>query len=250
MVGKKLDLSFNDKIVPIPAFDEMFKRTITVWGEENHNNMARARIGIVGLGSVGSMVTKILSKMGMKNFTLIDYDEIQRHNLDRLEDASINDIGKLKIEVAKTSIETYHTADSVDIKCVPCSVVEEEGFKAALECDVIFCCVDRPRPRRILDNMAYVHLIPVINGGIKVRFKDQKCIGIEWQAETVAPNRACMECLGSYSLNDVALEEEGKLDDPRYMEGIPEDHHLKANENVFAFSVNLASMEVMHLLLW
>ena len=248
VVGDSLRVHHADEVLPPPAFRDLFRRTVTVWGSEAHANLARLRIGIVGLGSVGALIAESLARMGLTRFAFVDFDLVEAHNLDRLVTATEADIGRLKVEVAEERIRSVATAETVDIQIVPFSVAEEPGYRAALDCDVIFSCVDRPRARHILNHMAYGHLIPVIDGGVAVRFKPGRGFtGVDWQVQTVCPGRPCLECLGTYDQGDVSTEEAGLLDDPSYMNTLPAAHRLKRNENVFPFSANLASMEVMQL---
>ncbi|HZQ20452.1 MAG TPA: ThiF family adenylyltransferase [Terriglobales bacterium] len=245
--GERLRVSFADRVVRRPAFQEMFKRTIVVWGEKNHATLARLRIGIVGLGSVGSLVAETLARMGMQFIVLIDFDEVQEHNLDRLVTATRKDLNRLKVDVTEERMRESSTAAHIDIRKVPYSVVEERGYRAALDCDVIFSCVDRPRARKILNHIAYAHVIPVIDGGIAVRFKKGEFNGVDWQLQTVAPSRPCLECIGQFTSDDASTEEAGFMDDPSYLQGLPNDHGFKRNENVFLFSENLASLEVLQM---
>lgn len=245
VVGVRLRADFADHLAPAPGFREMFRRTVTVWGEAEHANLARLRVGIVGLGSVGSIVAEALARMGLGHLALIDFDEVQPHNLDRLLGAGPVDVGVLKIEVAARELARSSTAASLDVRREAASVAEEAGYRAALDCDVLFSCVDRPRARSILNHLAYAHLIPVIDGGIAVRFKNGRFAGVDWQLQTVAPGRVCLQCLGAFDPSDVSAEREGRLDDPTYLSGLPADHRFKRNENVFPFSANLASLEVM-----
>lgn len=244
-VGKQLKVSFNDSLVPIPVYQNEFKRTITVWGRQNHSHLARLKIGIVGLGSVGSFVAEQLSRMGCENISLIDFDVLKQHNLDRTLFANKKDINKAKVLVIKEMIKQSSTAKHAIIECLPYSLAEEKGYNAALDCDVLFSCVDRPRARRILNHFAYAHLIPVIDGGIQVRFKKQTFNGVDWQLQIASPDRPCLECLGVYNNDDVSTEIEGKLDDPSYIKGLPVTHRYRQNENVIPFSANLASLEVI-----
>jgi len=130
---------------------------------------------------------------------------------------------------------------------VPFSVAEEQGYRAALDCDVLFSCVDRPRARSILNHLAYAHLIPVVDGGIEVRFRDGHFAGADWQLQTAGPSRPCLQCLGAFDPADASAERDGRLDDPSYLAGLPADHRFKRNENVFPFSANLGSLEVLQL---
>lgn len=248
VVGPQLRVSYADHLVPPPEFRPQFRRTVSVWGEENHRALARLKVGIVGLGSVGMMVAEALARGGFEHFVLLDFDEVQPHNLDRLTEATLEDLGALKVEVGLRLISRSHTASRVKVEVEPFSVAEERGYRAVLDCDVIFSCVDRPRARQILNHFAYAHLIPVIDGGIQVWFRDEVFAGVDWQLQTVAPGRACLECLGAFIPADAETEKAGKLDDPSYLAGLPVDHRLKQNENVFSFSMNLASLEVLHLI--
>lgn len=247
-VGKQLSVSFNDALVEKPQYQTEFKRTLSVWGQDNHARLTRLRVGIVGLGSVGSFVAEQLSRMGFENLSLIDFDVIKLHNLDRTLSATKNDIGRPKVAVIKDMVKRSHTSKYIKVDCIPNSIAEEEGYLAALDCDVLFSCVDRPRARRILNHLAFAHLIPVVDGGIQVRFKEQRFTGVDWQVQTASPGRPCLECLGVYKNSDVATEVEGKLDDPSYVKGLPEMHGLRRNENVISFSANLASLEVLQLI--
>lgn len=245
VLGEGLNTTFCDEALPPPAFRDSFRRTVTVWGSQNHSSMARIRIGIVGLGSVGAIVAEALARMGMTRFVLIDHDRVELHNLDRLLFADERGVGRFKVELAAERIRAVATADNVEVDECLYSIAEEQGYRAALDCDVLFSCVDRPRPRHILNHFAYSHLIPVIDGGIDVRFKSSRFSGADWQIQTVGPGKPCLACLGAYKLDDVSVEEAGMLDDPSYMRGLGDDHRFKRNENVFPFSANLASLEVL-----
>jgi len=250
VIGKKLTITFNNFLLP-PVFDAAKQlRTISAWGSKTQEDISRLKIGIAGLGSVGSIVAEILARTGIANFTLIDFDAVEEKNLDRLTNVFKEDIGRAKVLAVADGIRRSATAPKVEINCCEYSICEKEGFETALDCDIIFSCVDRPWPRQVLNFIAYAHLIPVIDGGILVRTnkRNTNITGADWKAQTVGYKRSCLECLGQYKTKNAVLERSGMMDDPEYIKGLDKTVFFEAHENVFAFSSHLASMEVLQML--
>jgi molybdopterin-synthase adenylyltransferase len=202
VVGPRLRATFHPELLPPPAFREELTRTVSAWGEETQALLARLRVGVVGLGSVGSIVAESLARMGIQRIRLIDFDAIERLNLDRVLHATAADAaaGAAKVAVARRALVGSATAMDPRIDPLEWGVVEEKGFRAALDCDVLFSCVDRPWPRATLNLIAYAHLIPVVDGGIVVsRTRKGRMRGADWRAHIATPGRACLECLGQYN---------------------------------------------------
>lgn len=247
---QRLAISYHPKLAPASVDKDTQLRTISAWGIQTQQDLSKLTVGIVGLGSVGSMVAESLSRTGFAHFVLIDFDRVERKNLDRLTNVFSASVGRMKVDAVADGMQRSKTVKKLSINRVPYSICEKQGYYAALDCDVLFSCVDRPWPRQILNFIAYAHLIPVIDGGIAVatNSNNTKIKGADWKAQTVGYGRPCLECLGQYTSDMVALEKAGFLDDPAYIVGIEDKSTINAHENVFAFSSSLASFEVMQLL--
>ena len=250
VVGSQLAISYHPK-EPAAIVSDSQAATISVWGEAAQEQLVRTRVGIVGLGSVGSLVAEALSRVGLRHLTFIDFDTLEVRNLDRTVGASDADVaaGLLKVQVAARNTVRSATTANPDLRLVPMSVLSRGGLAAALDCDVLVSCVDRPWPRHLLNALAYSHLIPVIDGGITARVtSDGTPQHVAWRIHTAGPGRACLVCLGALRRSDVALDREGKLDDPDYIEGLSEEEKAAlSGRNVFPFSMSVAAHEVLQL---
>ena len=234
---------FDDALLPPPERRDVLKRTIDTWGKEAQQNIARLKVGVVGLGSVGCIVAEALARIGISRIALIDHDVVKRHNLDRLLYASERDIGSRKVELAKERVRRHATAKSVEVTALPLPIHDPAAYKAAIDCDILFSCVDRPVGRDVLNYIAYAHLIPVIDGGVDAKTLNSA----HWRAHLIGPQNQCMRCMGQYNTSGVGLELEGLLEDPSYIATLPAETKA-SNQNVFPFSLSVAAMEVNLLL--
>lgn len=246
-----LRITYHPALCPPPAEQPTQVATVSVWGAAAQADLARTRVGIVGLGSVGGIIAEALNRLGIENVTYIDHDIVEARNLDRTLNARPKDVDEhlTKVAIAKRAAEVSHTAGVFHAEAVPASILTPEGLAAALDCDVLLSCVDRPWPRAILNIIAYGHLIPVVDGGILARTdKNGRPLHVDWRIHTVTAGRACLYCLSALLRSDVALERAGKLDDPDYFANLPEaDRERYARRNVFPFSLAVAGHQTLQL---
>ena len=242
VIGERLAVSWNDELRPPPKWNERQVRSVSAWGEHCQADLARRRILVVGAGSVGLDVILRLAASGICQFTVMDFDLVQTYNLDRLIGATRRDarLKRPKTHVAHREATRAATAGNSQIDISNHSICEPEGMKLALDHDIIFCCVDKPWPRAVLNAMAYTDLIPVIDGGIRIdTLPDGRMRNAIWRSHVIRPDRPCMSCSRQLDLGEVQLDKQGFLNSPDY---ISRNGGAKkpSNQNVAPLSVNVA----------
>ncbi len=241
VVGKRLRVSLPPTRV---LACEALNRTDSVWGSAERANLSRLRAAIVGLGSVGSQIAEILSRIGVRQVVLVDHDRVNVINLDRTLNATTSDVGAYKVDVAADAMRA-HSPCGIEVNAIPARCDEAVAYRALLDCDFIFCCIDRPWGRRILNHLAYADAIPVSNGGLLARRRHARFIGVDWHVHVVGPGRRCMQCWKAFDPADAALERDGFLDDPSYVRDMDPDSPLVAHANAIPYAMSVASMQVM-----
>lgn len=243
VIGDKLAVSWNDVAQPPPRPSSSQTRTVSAWGQHSQADLARRRVLVVGAGSVGLDVFVRLAASGLCRLTVMDFDVVETHNLDRLIGAARSDarLNRPKVHVARREATKAATAANCSIETSDRSICEPDGLKLALDHDLIFSCVDRPWPRAVLNSLAYSDLIPVIDGGIAIdTFEGNAMRNATWRSHVVRPGRPCMSCNRQLDLGLVAVERQGLLDDPDYIEGARRGH-TPVSPNVAPLSINVAA---------
>lgn len=86
----------------------MFDRVISLVGEDKFKKIKEISVLVVGLGGVGGYAVESLIRSGIHNIILMDYDKIDKTNLNRQIVTDSSNIGKLKTEEFKKRIASIN----------------------------------------------------------------------------------------------------------------------------------------------
>lgn len=95
--------------------DEIFSRTEMLIGNEGMEKLNDSKVAIFGLGGVGSFVCEGLARSGLSNFILVDYDKIDKSNINRQLIATVKTIGKYKVDLMKERILEINPNANVEV---------------------------------------------------------------------------------------------------------------------------------------
>ena len=243
-VGDTFEATFDDRILRLPRPSEMQVRTVHTWGEGIQAKIARLRVAVAGVGSVGMAIADVLARTGLQCVGVFDFDTVEPVNLDRLRGASRLDafLRRSKADLARQLLDEGSTAAAPRHEVHELSICEPAGLMRLLDFDLIFSCVDRPWPRHVLNVIAHTDLIPVVEGGMSAfRNVDGSLRNAYWSSTVVRPGRPCLACLGQYDPVLVQVERDGSLDDPSYLANLPPDSPIRRRENVAATSTSVVA---------
>ena len=227
------------------AWSARLRRTEDSWGPLFLNGIEALNVGVVGVGSVGSIASEAFARIGVGTLTLIDGDRVEEHNLDRLLHGTNSQLGRRKTDVAAESLKEHATNARFVVYPVGTEIHHSTAYRAALDCDIILSCVDRPVGRDVLNYIAQAHLIPVIDAGVAVEAyrNPRRFFSAHWRAHIITPEHQCLRCTGQYNSGEVVSELDGSLIAPVYIKGL-EDSGIRQNMNTFPFALGAASMQV------
>ena len=95
-IKKKKDYNFS--------MSEIFSRTEILIGKENMKRLQKAKVLVFGVGGVGGYVIEALARSGISSLTIVDNDVVSLSNINRQIIATMDTVGKKKVDVMKERI--------------------------------------------------------------------------------------------------------------------------------------------------
>lgn len=118
---------------------EYLERSARLVGVEAIESLERKRVAVFGVGGVGSYAAEALARGGVGALTLIDSDEIAPSNLNRQLFATVDTVGKPKVEVAAARLAL--AAPGVRVETRQLFFTPDSGFDVS-EYDYVLDCID------------------------------------------------------------------------------------------------------------
>lgn len=228
--------------------DELLARQRLALGKHGQAQLGQLRVGVVGLGGTGSVVSGLLAHLGVGEIVAFDVDIIEAHNVGRGLGARASDAGTN----SKANVAGRYAAEvggRTKYRAVQAAVGGESELRVLRECDVVMSCVDSETPRALLNQMAYRAAVPVIDMGTAFRVDDSGVItGDAGRIVIVGPGRPCLACWGD--LNPDVLREEAMSDTE--LEAVRAAGYLLGTHEpqpaVMSFNMTVSAMAVTELL--
>lgn len=184
--------------------DMIYERTIRLIGEQAMEEMYRKKIVIIGLGGVGSYVMEALARAGIGHLILVDFERIEKSNINRQILALHSTIGMYKTQAAYDRIKDINPEIHVDIHNI---FVDKDNIKdiIPLDSDYVIDAIDTVSSK--IDIIKYakgnnINIISCMGTGNKIDNTGFKIVPIE-KTDTCPLARKIRKILSAEGITDV-----------------------------------------------
>ena len=133
----------------IPSKNEWMDALIDRHGTTLHKRFSSATVAICGLGGLGSNIAIALSRAGIGNLLLIDFDHVDITNLHR-QQYKANQIGLYKADALAENLSEI--APYTEIQTVTAKITEENFADLLKDADVVCEAFDNAESKAMLVN--------------------------------------------------------------------------------------------------
>lgn len=145
-------------------YQDILKRQMPLVSQEEQDKFKNSKIAVVGCGGIGGAATEMLARMGVGELILIDEDSFDVSNLNRQVLSSVDNLNKVKAEVAEERVNKINP--NVKVTKHITKLDENNVDKLLKNADIIVDALDNVLARVIISRYAKNNKIPFIHGAI------------------------------------------------------------------------------------
>lgn len=213
--------SRHDRMYPAGAPESSvgshnYDRQTRLFGDAGQHILAGLKVGVIGAGGVGSLLTEYLSRLGVGTLVVADPERIDVTNVPRVTGSTywnarawltnptrprwVREIGlrtaALKVAIARRVATRANPA--VRFIGLPKDFVIAHTAEAFVDCDYLFLAADSFQARAVFNAMVFQYLIPGVQVGSKVRTDrvTGDVLDVFCTSRPVGPTAGCLWCNG------------------------------------------------------
>jgi sulfur-carrier protein adenylyltransferase/sulfurtransferase len=155
-------------------------------GEAGQLKLMNSKVLLVGAGGLAASAALYLAACGIGTIGIVDFDTVDASNLNRQIIHGIEDVGRLKVESAKSSIE--HINPDVTVVSFADRLSQENVNHILNGFDVVMDASDNFGTKYLLNDACFLAGKPYVFGG---------AVGFDGQAGVFWPHKGgpCLRCL-------------------------------------------------------
>lgn len=142
-------------------------------GIEGQKKLMNSTVAIVGVGGLGCPAAQSLMSAGVGKLKLIDGDIIELSNLHRQPLYRVDDVNRLKVEVAKEQLERLNK--NAVIESIDDYFNEENGMNIIRDSNIVIDATDNIQTRQLIDRFSKEANVPMVYGGL-FRYEGQVAV--------------------------------------------------------------------------
>jgi len=147
---------------------EILERQAAAFGKPFNAMLQSLRVVVVGVGGTGSSVATLLARAGVGELILIDGDDLDKTNLNRVRGYRCADVGKKKAYSLAAFLDSLGL--NVSVSSIDRNLNESwEAIDALSSADVIMGCTDDQAGRDIMNQAMYYYAQIYIDVGLTGR---------------------------------------------------------------------------------
>lgn len=258
VVGRSIDRLYPSPWKAPVYADAIYDRQVRLLGESGHALLRSTKVGVIGVGGVGSWVVANLAHLGVGEIVVADPDRIEVSNLSRVLGATRlhalavlsryggwpKRIGRRfatrKVTIARRVARRANARVTID--CLPRDIVDDATARRFCDCDYIFLAADTHQARHVFNALVHQFLIPGVQIGTRVRHGDDtgELHDVFVNVRPVTPDFGCLWCAGLIDGRRLQLEAMSEEERRRqeYIDGEPAASVVTLNSVGVGLAVN------------
>ncbi len=183
-----------------------YDRQVRAFGVDGQRKIERSRVGIVGLGGIGSQIAQGLAYLGVRSVVLVDDDRVDETNLNRLIGGLPADAESksLKVSVMERLIDQINS--DATVRAIAKNLRSREALDALISCPVIFGCVDGDGPRLVLTELAAAYEVILMDSATEIVLENGALREFGGRIVVARPGDFCLSCANQIDMEAAKQE--------------------------------------------